>query len=79
MTTLLLLELFAGFLAAGMALWFVAFSRSSAPNVPGISAPSALLPTSGLSGRIRGALTDYFRRDGLLANTGLWCCAWPSA
>ena len=77
MTTLLLLELFAGFLAAGMAL--VVFSRSSAPNVPGISAPSALLPTSGLSGRIRGALADYFRRDGLLANTGLWCCAWPSA
>jgi putative oxidoreductase len=71
LTTLLLLELFAGFLAAGMALWFVLLSRSSAHTVPGISAPSILLPTSGVSGRIRRALADYFLRGGLLANTGL--------
>jgi hypothetical protein len=37
MTTLLLLELFAGFLAAGMALWFVVLSRSSAQAASGRS------------------------------------------
>ena len=34
MTTLLLLELFAGFLAAGMALWFIVLSRPS-PRIDG--------------------------------------------
>lgn len=71
MTTLLLLELFAGFLAAGMALWFVVISRSSARNDAGGSAVSAGLPATGGSGRIRQALAAYFLRDGLLANAGL--------
>ena len=34
MTTTLLLELFAGFMAACLALWFVALSRPSLPRLP---------------------------------------------
>lgn len=70
MTTLLLLELFAGFLAAGMALWFVVLSRSSPQMAASDSAATALLPTPG-GGRISRALGVYFLRDGLLANAGL--------
>lgn len=36
MTTTLLLELFAGFMAACLALWFVALSRPSLPRIPWI-------------------------------------------
>jgi putative oxidoreductase len=71
MTTLLLLELFAGFLAAGMALWFVVLSRSSPRPVAASSPAVALLPASGGREGIRRALGGYFLRDGLLANIGL--------
>jgi putative oxidoreductase len=72
MTTLLLLELFAGFLAAGMALWFVVLSRSSPQTAARSSAANAAwLPASGGSGRILRAVGAYVLRDGLLANIGL--------
>jgi hypothetical protein len=70
MTTLLLLELFAGFLAAGMALWFVVLSRSSSQVAASNSAATAWLSTPD-GGRIGRALGGYFLRDGLLASTGL--------
>jgi putative oxidoreductase len=70
MTTLLLLELFAGFLAAGMALWFVVLSRSSPRNAAVSSAATAWLSTPG-GGRIGRALGGYFLSDGLMASTGL--------
>jgi putative oxidoreductase len=69
MTTSLFLELFAGFLTAGVALWFVVLSRSAPMNAAAGSAAPSLLSLDG--GRIRHALSVYFLREGLLASAGL--------
>lgn len=71
MTTSLFLELFAGFLAAGMALWFVVLSRSEPLPAATNSAAPAWLSLLGGSGRIHQALGNYVLREGLLANLGL--------
>ncbi|MFZ0406486.1 MAG: DoxX family protein [Cyanobium sp.] len=70
MTTSLFLELFAGFLTAGIALWFVVLSRSAPLDAAGAGAPvPSLLSAPGA--RIRQALGGYVLRQGLLANIGL--------
>jgi putative oxidoreductase len=71
MSTLLLLELFAGFLAAGMALWFVLLSRSPAASAASGSTTPALSLASGWAPRFREAITAYFLPNGPLASTGL--------
>ena len=72
MSTPLLLELFGGFFAACLALWFIALSRSSRhPNAAGpagghggfLSGPVAIL---------RPGLDVYFLRQGKLASLGLF-------
>jgi len=71
MTTSLLLELFAGFLTAGIALWFVVLSRSEPlPVTPGSAVPAGLSASAG-NGWIRRAIERYFLREGLLASAGL--------
>ncbi len=71
LTTSLLLELFAGFVAAGMALWFVVLNRQ-APQADAASAsPASLLPASANGGWISRFLSNYFLRAGLLGNIGL--------
>jgi len=71
LSTLLLLELFTGFMAAGLALWFVVINRP---------APQARQARLGLgvqadepigSPAIRRALSGYVLRDGLATNIGL--------
>jgi putative oxidoreductase len=71
MSTPLLLELFAGFLAAGLALWFVVLSRSSAPfaDADGSTPPAA--PAGPWILRLRRAAAAYFLPHGVLASTGL--------
>jgi putative oxidoreductase len=72
MSTSLLLELFAGFLAACTALWFVLLSRSSQPKGVVADAPgfwfggSEDLPTA-----LRRLAAAYFLPNGPLANTAL--------
>jgi len=72
MSTPLLLELFAGFLTAGMALWFVVLGRSTAPVAEG----SGLAATTALPGPFAGlglgpVLGRYVLREGLSANAAL--------
>ena len=74
MTTSLFLELFAGFLAAGMALWFVVLSRSESRSDATPAFATAAPPWLRLAdgrGRIPQALASYVWREGLLANLGL--------
>jgi putative oxidoreductase len=71
MSTPLLLELFAGFLAAGMALWFVLLSRSARPEDafdPLRSRPAA---PSNSESRISRLLASYFLPAGRLRSIGL--------
>ena len=63
MSTPFLLELFAGFLAASIALWFVVLNRRTAPA----GSPPAAAPTLPLATAIAG----YFRRHGTPASLGL--------
>lgn len=71
MTTSLLLELFAGFVAAGMALWFVVLNRPSPQAAAANASPESLLPALASGGWIRRLLSGYFLREGLLGNIGL--------
>jgi putative oxidoreductase len=71
LTTSLLLELFAGFVAAGMALWFVVLNRPAAQADATSASPASLLPALASGGWIRRFLSNYFLRAGLLANIGL--------
>ena len=71
MTTSPLLELFAGFLTAGIALWFVVLSRSEPFSAATAAAVPAWLSAAGSSAWIRRALERYFLREGLLASSGL--------
>ncbi|WP_094555636.1 DoxX family protein [Synechococcus sp. 1G10] len=71
MTTLLLLELFAGFLAAGMALWFIVLSRPSPRIERGLSSAAVVRSDAGGSLMLRQALGGYFLRKGLTVNIAL--------
>ncbi len=72
MSTPLLLELFAGFLAAGIALWFVLLSRSSTPQELVADAPSFWLAGAvDRSAALRRLAAAYFLPEGPLANTAL--------
>jgi putative oxidoreductase len=71
MSTALLLEMFAGFLAAGMALWFVLLSRSARPedDFDPLGSRGAVLPMP--QGRISRLLASYFLPAGRLRSIGL--------
>jgi putative oxidoreductase len=71
MTTPLLLELFAGFVTAGLALWFVVLGRSTAPAAEGPAIVSSTLAVPFGSGAIREFLGRYVLREGLPATVGL--------
>ncbi|MCP9880691.1 DoxX family protein, partial [Cyanobium sp. A1C-AMD] len=64
MSTPLLLELFGGFLAACMALWFVALSRPADQPAAAQSPANQLLITTGQAQRIRSALAAYVLKPG---------------
>lgn len=72
MSTPLLLELFAGFLAAGIALWFVLLSRGSKFQ-EGVALSSALSRGGGedRSAALRRLASSYFLPEGPAANTAL--------
>jgi putative oxidoreductase len=69
MSTPLLLELFAGFLAAGMALWFVMLSRSAKPEDAFDPLRPAARPNS--ESPISRLLAGYFLPAGRLRSIGL--------
>jgi len=71
MTTPLVLELFAGFLAAGMALWFVLLSRSAKPEdgYDPLRSRGSVPPLR--EGRISRLLAGYFLPAGRLRSIGL--------
>ncbi|MFM7392869.1 MAG: DoxX family protein [Cyanobium sp.] len=71
MTTSLLLELFAGFVTAGLALWFVVLGRSTAPAAEGPAMVSTTLAGPFGNGAIREFLGRYVLREGLPATVGL--------
>jgi putative oxidoreductase len=71
MSTPLLLELFAGFLAAGIALWFVLLSRSSQPREVVAEGPSSRLAANLNRSKVRRLMAAYFLPEGPLANTAL--------
>jgi putative oxidoreductase len=71
MSTPLLLELFGGFLAACMALWFVALSRPADQPIAVPSPANGLWITTGQAQRIRSALEAYVLKPGAVASLGL--------
>jgi len=71
MSTPLLLELFAGFLAAGIALWFVLLSRSSQPLEVMAEGSSSRLAAGLNRSSVRRLAAAYFLPEGPLANTAL--------
>ena len=71
MSTPLLLEVFGGFLAACMALWFVALSRPAyQPAAVDRPSDTGFFP-SAYAQRIRSGLEVYVLRPGLVASLGL--------
>jgi len=70
MTTTLLLELFAAFLAAGTALWFVQLSRSARPEDFESSAASSFRLPEPIRG-VMPLLASYFLPESRLASIGL--------
>jgi len=70
MTTTLLLEIFAGFFTAFVALWMIALNRPREVDVVG---PSTSQPSFGRPplAALRQGLEHYFLREGRLANIGL--------
>ena len=74
MTTTLLLELFAGFYTAFVALWELALNRPTAVAVvPSHPDERAAAPSPGtpIAATVRQALKSYVLREGRLANLGL--------
>lgn len=69
MSTTLLLELFAGFLTAFVALWMVVLNQRS-ETVPA-AMPAAAEASVPVLPALRGFLSRYFLRDGVLRSTGL--------
>ena len=73
MTTDLLLELFAGFLTAIVALWIVLLNRNSLSSQPA-SLPLATViarEPEAISIVVKRFLASYFLKDGILPNIGL--------
>lgn len=71
MSTSLLLELFGGFLAACMALWFVALSRPDDQPVAANEPATDRWITTGQAQRIRSGLEAYVLNPGVVASLGL--------
>ncbi|WP_216915610.1 MULTISPECIES: DoxX family protein [unclassified Synechococcus] len=74
MTTTVLLEIFAGFFTAFIALWMLALNRPTvAAVVPtGVDAPApAPASVTAIAATVRQALRSYLLREGRLANVGL--------
>lgn len=71
MTTPLLLELFGGFLAACMALWFVALSRPAYQEAATERPVNAVSNSTTITQRILSALEVYLLRPGAVASLGL--------
>ncbi len=72
MTTTVLLEIFAGFFTAFIALWMLALNRPTALAAVPISVEdSAPAQGSSIAATVRHGLSSYFLREGRLANTGL--------
>ena len=63
MTPTLLLEIFAGFFTAFIALWMVSLNRPTAVVTATVN--------SGIAANLRRGLQSYFLREGQLANLGL--------
>jgi|GEM_PF-223134 len=70
-STPLLLELFAGFLAAGLALWFVLLSRAPQPREALAEGSSPGLAAGLDRSAVRRLISGYFLPEGPLANTAL--------
>ena len=66
MSTFTLLELFGGFMAACVALWFISMNRFVAIDIPA----SRSAPLAGLAA-VAPAVRAYLQRPGLLASVGL--------
>ena len=66
MSTSTLLELFGGFMAACVALWFISMNRFVAIDIPA----SRSAPLAGLAA-VAPAVRAYLQRPGLLASVGL--------
>ena len=74
MTTTVLLEIFAGFFTAFIALWMLALNRpTGAAVVPTALDERTAAPASGtaMAATVRQILRSYLLREGLLANVGL--------
>ncbi|MCP9900900.1 DoxX family protein [Cyanobium sp. Cruz CV13-4-11] len=73
MTTTLLLEIFAGFFTAFIALWMLALNRptAGAAAVPISVEDGDPAPGTPILSAVRQALSSYLLREGRLANTGL--------
>lgn len=71
MSTPLLLELFGGFLAACIALWFVALSRPAEQPVAANSLENDQWISAGQIRRIRSGLEAYVLKPGVVASLGL--------
>lgn len=74
MTTALLLEIFAGFFTAFIALWVLALNRPTASAAAFINvedSTAAPTPASPIVATVRQALGSYFLREGRLASLGL--------
>ena len=67
MSTYTLLELFGGFMAACVALWFISMNRFVAIDIPA----SRSAPLAGLVAAVAPAVRAYLQRPGLLASVGL--------
>jgi len=70
MTTSVLLEIFAGFFTAFIALWMLALNRP--PVAAGVDDPSSTpASATALAATVRQILRSYLLREGRLANVGL--------
>ncbi|MBM5823100.1 MAG: DoxX family membrane protein [Cyanobacteria bacterium K_Offshore_surface_m2_011] len=70
MTTTVLLEIFAGFFTAFIALWMLALNRP--PVAAGVDDPSSTpASATALAATVRQILRSYLLREGRLANVGL--------
>lgn len=67
MSTYTLLELFGGFMAACVALWFISMNRFVAIDFPA----SRSAPLAGLVAAVAPAVRAYLQRPGLLGSVGL--------
>ncbi len=71
MTTTLLLEIFAGFFTAFVALWMIALNRPQAAAADPSTGRAASAFGSSLARTLRQGLKHYVLREGRLANIGL--------